>query len=220
MIETELRDITINGEISPENIEDFSHTFKQISEIQFPDELDSQVVNLSESYEDTIFIKADEIPRGSMFSPDASFLIDPEESSEWTLRATFSPELLEEYVEIFDELLDILPESSLEITDLDLLWFADGEFGNLAIDLTLPEGFTPSGINVIRDEMSYIIQSPESESFEEEIVSLPTDVEESDEKYFIVYSSVIKAIFPESGTFISEQIETAEESIGALTPDD
>lgn len=215
MNEPNLRRVSITGSISPDNIEDHVGLFQSIASIDFPPAFGSQIINLSESLNDTIIVKADEIPRDSVFSPDLSFVIDPADEEDWHVEATAPPNHVDDFEDIFSALLDLLPPNSLLITDVETTWIAQCGFDDLAVDISLPKDFIASGIHVSRGNHSFIIQSS-NDTIEHALDGFESGLDQSEDQAIGVYSSTLENISPETGGFIDEQIQSVSESIDRL----
>ncbi|KAA9408443.1 hypothetical protein EGO51_01075 [Haloarcula hispanica] len=217
-----LENIAIHGVVFAEgDKEKIIDTLERAKKINYPEKLDSQLVNLNhDDPEGSALIFSDGLPQDTIIRQGTVELIalSVDDDGDVSISIDLAPDSLETAVQLFESVLEV---EDVHVTDFDLEYTIERKFNELNITIEGPEELTYSGVRFAEDSHDYIVQSSGSDSWTEDEPESPVDPksekkEESDVEDGNTNVSVSASghfDVKESGEFINDRIQDVKQTL-------
>ena len=206
-----------------ESNEDVISILRYISDYGYSDRFTAQISEINEEapLESTLFYANS--MRIDSSTDQGSFLLiqsDDDEDEELTFQTQMQPDFCEEFIEIFSYVTE---EVSITINEMHSVSTMSVAFDDLNISVEGPADYTVTGINVVHDGISHIIQaSSELDPAARATDHLPSDLEMGDDEdgdFCGIVSSMSGRVNPETGEFIMDHVAQVDETLSAILPE-
>lgn len=220
-----MENIAIHGVVFVDGDEDkIIEILRRAKEIELPENLDSQIVNITEEDpQSSALIFSEGLPQNPVISQGSIEMIavSVEDDGDISISVDLSPEFIDTAISLFENILD---KHEIHFTDCDFDYVIDGEFNELDFDIKGPDGLEYHGVKLRKDEHEFIIQSEGTPPWENEEFGSTDDSETEDQEASSENVTSVSVMgskhfdIEESGDFIRDRIENVEQTLELITP--